>query len=324
MCTRAMWVDSGQGVLVGRNMDWAMDLGTNLWVLPRGAERTGIDGDSNSLNWRAEYGSLIASAYDIATSDGINEKGLAAHILWLAESDYGPRDPSLPAVSMSMWAQFFLDRFATVAECVAYMQANPFQVRPQGDPVSGKWSTVHLALDDASGDSVIIEYIGGKPQVHHDRAYKVMTNSPPFEQQLQHLANYEGFGGKLPLPGTTEAADRFVRASYYLERLPPAETPARAYAALLSVMRNAAQPFGVPDPVRPNISMTIWRTLLDLSKKIYAFESSFRPDIIWTRVDQLDMDKCQKLDLSAEGLVGEVNHHFKLAQPFTFLSAEAG
>ncbi|MCY0963171.1 linear amide C-N hydrolase [Streptomyces sp. H27-H5] len=77
----------------------------------------------------------------------------------------------------------------------------------------------------------------------------------PGHQQLEHLKRYEGFAGALPLPGTTEAADRFVRAAYYLDRLPPADTAARAYAALLSVMRNAAQPFGIPDLARPNISI---------------------------------------------------------------------
>ncbi|WP_308366987.1 MULTISPECIES: linear amide C-N hydrolase [unclassified Microbulbifer] len=321
MCTRALWLDSGQGVIVGRNMDWERSLGTNLWVLPREIERTGIDGDSNPLTWRADYGSLVATAYDLATADGINERGLAAHILWLAESDYGPRDASLPALSMSMWAQLFLDRFATVTECVPYMAEHPFQVRPQAEPVSGRWGTVHLALDDATGDSAIVEYIDGAPRVHHDRAYRVMTNSPPFDQQLDHLRRYEGFGGRERLPGTTEAADRFVRASYYLARLPPAESRRRAYAALLSVMCNAAQSFGVADPQRPYISTTIWRTLADLTGLVYAFESSFSPDIIWVRVDQLDMSRCSRVDLSAEGLVGEVNDRFVPAEPFTFLFA---
>ncbi|MCY0922507.1 linear amide C-N hydrolase [Streptomyces sp. H27-G5] len=148
-----------------------------------------------------------------------------------------------------------LDRFSIVAESVAALEAEPFQARPQGDAHAGTWSTVHLVLDDATRDSAVIEFLDGKPRVHHDRTYTVMTNCPPFDQQLEHLKRYEGFAGALPLPGTTEAADRFVRAAYYLDRLPPADTAARTYAALLSVMRNAAQPFGIPDLARPNISI---------------------------------------------------------------------
>ncbi|MCQ3828740.1 linear amide C-N hydrolase [Microbulbifer elongatus] len=321
MCTRTLWLDSGQGPIAGRNMDWAQSLGTNLWILPAGAERTGIENDSNPLKWTSTYASLVATAYDLASADGVNEKGLAAHILWLAESDYGERDTSQLGLSVSLWAQFYLDQFDSVAACVEYTRKHPIQVRPQGDPVSGRWSTVHLALSDASGDSAVIEIINGETQIHHDRSFTVMTNSPPFAQQLEHIKQYQGFGGNLPLPGTTEAADRFVRASYYLSKLPPADTPKRAYAALLSVMRNAAQPFGVPDPARPNISMTIWRTLIDLQRGVYAFESSFSPDIVWVQLNKMDLTKSRKLDLSQDGLVGDVTDRFIETPAFKFLSA---
>lgn len=319
MCTRVMWNKPPQPVIVGRNMDWAIPMGTNLWVLPRGEERVGMGPDDpNPLRWTARYGSVVASSYDVASSDGLNEAGLAAHVLWLAESAYGDRDPKLPALSISIWAQYYLDSFATVAEAVAALEAAPFQVRPQGDPNSGKAGAVHLALDDATGDSAIIEFIDGKPQVHHGSEYAVMTNSPPFDQQLEHLRQYAGFGGDLPLPGTTEAADRFVRASYYLDRLPGAESTPQAYAAVLSVMRNAAQPFGTPDPDRPNISMTIWRTLIDLTTRIYAFESSFSPDIIWTHLDAVDFTRTARLDLSLPGLVGDVTGRYEPHDRFPF------
>src|SRR5690625_1842154 len=118
MCTRVLWTDTGQAVLVGRNMDWGIDMATRLWVMPRRAAPTGLAGHARTLRWTAYYGSVIASSYDIATSDGVNEPGLAAHLLWLAESDFGPREPELPALAVSMWAQYFLDTCANVAEAV--------------------------------------------------------------------------------------------------------------------------------------------------------------------------------------------------------------
>src|SRR5690606_26361028 len=125
-------------------------------------------------------------------------------------------------------------------------------------------------------------------RLHHDRSFTVMTNSPPYDQQLELKKQFAGFGGDKPLPGTTEAADRFVRASYYLDRLPPADSLPRAYAALLSVMRNAAQPFGEPDPERPNISATIWRTISDLTQRRYIYESVYTPNIVWADLAELD------------------------------------
>ncbi len=120
VCTRVMWNDNGHGVIVGRNMDWLEDMGTNLWVLPRGAKRAGMDRDPNPLRWTARYGSVIASVHDYASADGINERGLAAQMLWLAESDYGPRETLLPGLSLTLWTQLFLDQFSTVADCTAF------------------------------------------------------------------------------------------------------------------------------------------------------------------------------------------------------------
>jgi choloylglycine hydrolase len=320
MCTRVLWSAGDQRVLVGRNMDWKSDLRTNLWVMPRGVERTGIDGDPNPLTWTSRYGSVVATVYDAAVADGVNEKGLAGHILWLAEADFGDRDTALPAVSVSVWLQMFLDRFATVAECVEVMRTQPFQVR--GQEMRGtEGATIHLALDDATGDSAVIEYIDGEPVVHHGREYTVMTNSPPFDEQLDHLKRYDGFGGDRPLPGTTLPADRFVRAAYYAARLPREEDRDRSYAALLSVMRNAAQPFGTSDPARPNVSETIWRTLSDLTERVYAFESSFRPFPVWARLGGLDFSRTAKVDLAGSGLSGDVTDRFVPTEPLSFASA---
>src|SRR5690606_25157767 len=109
------------------------------------------------------------------------------HILWLAESDYGTHDPSRPALSMAVWMQYFLDNFATVDEATAWIQQTDVQVVPLGDPTTGEVPAVHLALDDATGDSAIIEYVDGKVTVWHDRSYHVMTNSPTYDKQLELL-----------------------------------------------------------------------------------------------------------------------------------------
>ncbi|MGW5575425.1 linear amide C-N hydrolase [Nocardia thailandica] len=222
MCTRVLWTGSGHGVLVGRNMDWHEDMPTNLWVLPRGLARTGLADDPHPLTWTSRYGSLVAAAWDIAGSDGVNEAGLAGHVLWLAEADFGPRDTTRPGLTAALWLQYLLDRYDSVAAVVAGLAAEPVQV--QAVSARGEVSTIHLALDDASGDSAVLEYVGGELRVHHDRAYTVMTNSPPFDEQLDHLRRYDGFGGDEPIPGTTAAADRFVRAAYYSGRLPATDT----------------------------------------------------------------------------------------------------
>lgn len=90
-----------------------------------------------------------------------------------------------------------------VADAAAWITESEVQVIPLGDPATGEVPAVHLALDDATGDSAIIEYIDGKATVWHDRDYRVMTNSPTYDKQIELLAEVDGFGGTKPLPGTT-------------------------------------------------------------------------------------------------------------------------
>ncbi len=49
-------------------------------------------------------------------------------------------------------------------------------------------ATLHLAIEDADGDSAIIEFAAGKPVVHHGREFTLMTNDPTYDEQLQLLA----------------------------------------------------------------------------------------------------------------------------------------
>ena len=56
-------------------MDWKDEIDANLWAFPHGMQRDGNVG-ANSIKWTSKYGSVITSAWDIATTDGINEKDL--------------------------------------------------------------------------------------------------------------------------------------------------------------------------------------------------------------------------------------------------------
>ncbi|AQA02390.1 choloylglycine hydrolase [Mycobacterium sp. MS1601] len=326
MCTRVMWPDAAGAVLVGRNMDFHRDLMTNLWKQPRGVTRD--DGVAGRLTWTSKYGSVIATAFDMISVDGMNEAGLAGHVLWLAESTYGQYDDSRPALSQATWLQYFLDNCATVAEAVDWVTKNDVQVIQMPDPTGGEPPTIHLALDDATGDSAVIEYIGGHATVYHSPDFHVMTNSPTYDQQLELLKQWEGLGGDLPLPGDTVAEHRFARAAYYVSRLPQPASQLEAVAGMFSVIRNAAQPFRIPDPGKPDASQTIWQVVLDLTNKRYIYESTTRPNVVWVDLADLDFSEGSaqlKLDLLSKlslegGIAGNVAADFADHGPMTFLS----
>ncbi len=120
---------------------------------------------------------IVTTIYGVGTIDGMNERGLGAHGLYLNATDFGPRDPAKPGIHAALWAQYALDNAATVDEALALLdKVQIVMVEAQGHK-----AFVHLALEDATGDSAIIEYIDGKPVVHHGSEFRIMTNDPTYD-----------------------------------------------------------------------------------------------------------------------------------------------
>ena len=292
MCTRFLWSSAGHPgagvVLVGRSMDWVEPTQTVLAVRPRGAQRESAPGDPGNLTWVSDFGSVVSLMYGKIPVDGINERGLQISGLYLAESDYGARDRSRPAVMLHQAVQLLLDRFASVAEAVQWLVESRVQIVPL--MIGDHPGTAHLALADPSGDSAIVEFLAGEITVHHGTEFTVMANSPSYDQQLELLQQYRGLGGEQPLPGGTDSPDRFARAAFYSARLPETADAREAATFVFSVIRNASAPYGTADPVRPNVSTTRWRTVTDLTNRIYFFESTRSPNVIWVPLGELSFE----------------------------------
>ena len=327
-CTRVVFHGDNNNNMTARSMDWKSDVGTNLWIFPNNVKRNGNAGPK-SIEWTAKYGSVVATGYDISTTDGLNEKGLNANLLWLVESEYPAfKKTNKPLLSISLWAQYVLDNFATVDEAIKALEKEPFLVVSDSVPGENRLATLHLSISDASGDSAIIEYIKGKQVIHHDRKYQVMTNSPTFDQQLALNSYWKNIGGTVMLPGTNRAADRFARASFYINAIPKNANQRETLASVFSVIRNASVPFGLNTEEEPNISSTRWRTVVDHKNSLYFFESAVSPNVFWINLKDINFNttQTQKLELGPDQSIlysGEVNKSFKNAQPFHFLGAKS-
>lgn len=333
-CTRVVFLGKSGEVITGRSMDWAEDIKSNMWIMPRGVHRTGLGGNK-TIEWTSKYGSVITSAYDIATSDGMNEKGLVANLLYLAESDYGAKDDR-PVMSISLWGQYILDNFSTVAEAVEALKGDKIRIVAPNLP-NGRASTIHLSLSDSTGDSAIFEYVSGKLQIHHGRQFQVMTNSPTFEKQLALNEYWKNIGGLVFLPGTNRASDRFARASFlieaipkevkqeYISAVPNQNFTNQALFSTLGVVRSVGVPLGITTPGQPNISSTIWRTVADHNNLRYYFDSATSPNIFWVDLKTIDFSKSngfRKLDLLGGKIYsGNANLNFIESAPFPFYPA---
>ncbi len=320
-CSRVVYQGPKGTIITARSMDWNEDMKTNLWIFPSGLERNGEAGP-NSFKWTSTFGSVIATAYDCSSSDGMNEKGLVANLLWLAESEYEAWDQKKAGLSIAAWVQYVLDSYATVEEAVRGLSKQEFVVVTGDTPGRNSQATLHLAISDPTGDNAIFEYIGGKLVIHHSRSYQVMTNSPIFEKQLALNEYWKTIGGTVMLPGTNRAADRFVRASFYINAIPQTDNAPVAVASVFSVIRNVSVPYGISTPGQPNISSTRWRTVADHKNKIYFFESALTPNTFWVEFKDIDFSKTgkvKKLSISnGELYSGNTAGKFVETKPFRF------
>jgi penicillin V acylase-like amidase (Ntn superfamily) len=336
-CTRTLFVGAEDTVITGRNMDWKEDMSSNLWVFPAGLKRDGAAG-ARSVRWVSKYGSVIVSGYEVGTADGLNEKGLAANLLYLAESEYPKPDGKRPVLSIAAWTQYALDNYATVDEAVTALAKEPFNLIAPTLP-NGVPAALHLSISDASGDSAIFEYVKGKQIIHHGKQYKVMTNSPTYDQQLAIDEYWRSVGGLAFLPGTSRAADRFARAAFLLGAIPKKIDPNfikgvpeqsfayQAVASVLSVQRAVSVPLGISVSDEPNIASTIWRVAADQKNLVYYFDSATRPNTFWVSLAKLNLKPSapvRKLTIqNGEVFSGEAAEQFKDAAPFKFLPASA-
>jgi len=189
-------------------------------------------------------------------------------------------------------------------------------------PGTSKFTTLHLSISDATGDNAIFEYINGKLVIHHNHTYQVMTNSPIFEKQLAINTYWEGIPGTIMLPGTNRAADRFVRASYYIKAIPQTDNTRIAIGSVFSVIRNCSVPFGITSENEPNISSTRWRSVSDQKNLVYYFETVLTPNTFWVDMKKIDFGEktpCRKLVVNHETTYsGNVVDAFVDSNPFTF------
>ena len=269
-CSRILWNDNGQAVLVGRNSDWP---GTSenpgstrptLEVFPRSIARDGstlagqVVVKDNSVKRTSKYGSVVTSGFGIGSCDGMNEKGLGVHLQYLEATDFGKRDVRVPGLQAALWGQYLLDNAATVKEALALhdnIQIVMIQVGKVRSAAQATRSKMRLETP------AIIEYISGKPVIHHGKEFCVMTNDPAYDEQLRMLSQQHSSppGNHVPLPGKDKPTDdRFQRATYYVSVLPRPKSERRSggqhscgHQELVGSLR---PPFGSGDTAR-NIAL---------------------------------------------------------------------
>ena len=143
---------------------------------------------------------------------------------------------------------------------------------------------------------------------------------------LRLAAYWKNIGGSVMLPGTNRAADRFARMSYYINEATQTADPRRAVATVFSVMRNVSVPIGIKIPGQPNIADTLWLTVSDQKNKVYYYQDTNSPSILWANLNAMDFSEGsgpRRLQLDGNpDLAGDQTANFQPAELFKFMSPD--
>lgn len=312
-CTDFLITTKDRTYINGRSMEFGHIFHTSIMVHPRGEKITSpAPNQLPGLSWESQYG--FVGLFDEADQfmDGFNETGLSVGALWLPSSKYPDASEIkggkiLSYMDLPIW---ILGNFTSIDDLkphLADIQIYAFKV-----PVFNAIPPIHLAIHDAEGKSLVIEFIDGKMEVH-DNTVGVLTNDPPFAWQVTNLDNYinlsainaktitldgtvlgvTGQGtGMLGIPGDWTPPSRFVRIALFKNFI---ETPIDADGGTLAaihLLNTVDIPYGAIQSAQAKASdFTQWIVIKDLTNKILYYRTYADPNLKSFRLLPKDVEK---------------------------------
>jgi choloylglycine hydrolase len=183
--------------IAARTMEWSADLQSRLAIHGRGETRKAHSAVGEPLTWTSKFGYVGFDANHLdAIVDGVNEKGLSFGLLWMPSyTEYPEIKPGAKTLDVIDLGSWVLGSFQTVDEVKAALKS--ITISADNLPSFGGIPTAHMAVHDARGHHVVVEWIGGK-QIVYDNPTGVLTNSPPLDWHLINLTNFMMVDSKNP------------------------------------------------------------------------------------------------------------------------------
>ncbi|MCD4672819.1 MAG: linear amide C-N hydrolase [Anaerolineaceae bacterium] len=190
-CTVFSAADPKGAPLLGRNFDWNHNPALLLFNHPQEGYDSVTMVDISYLGFDLNDASFIDrfQAFDAAhiPFDGLNEAGLAVGMNAVSHAEAW-LDPQNPTIGSLAPIRLILDQAATVEEALALLQN--YNIDFEGE------TPIHYLIADASGASVIIEYIDNEMRILEPQnpGWQVSTNflfsERPAEQWPQMCNRY--------------------------------------------------------------------------------------------------------------------------------------
>ena len=333
MCTAAVY--KTKDFYFGRNLDYEFPYGEEVTITPRNYPFS-----FRFLGEMKHHYAMIGMAH-VAENyplyyDAVNERGLGiAGLNFVGNAVYkdpilrktkgrvdenkdGAAEAEIDNVAQFEFPLWLLGQCASVQEVRALLT----QINITNTPFNEKYpvSQLHWMIADRE-ETIVVEAVADGLHVY-DNPVGVLTNNPPFLQQLFRLNDYRGLSprqpkntfapgmeltsysrgmGALGLPGDLSSASRFVRAAFVRGNSVSGDSETESVSQFFHILHSVEQQRGCCDVGGGKYEITIYTSCCNADKGIYYYTT-------------YENHQITAVDLRAEDLDGAELSRYPLTQ----------
>lgn len=286
MCTAATY--KTKDFYFGRTLDYDFSYGEEVTITPRKYPFYFRD-----MGTMANHFAMIGMAHVVKDYplyyEAVNEKGLGmAGLNFVGNADYKEKAPGRDNVAQFELIPWILGQCASVKEAGILLKKMNLTNTPfrENLPVA----QLHWIIADRK-EAITVESVREGIRIY-DNPVGVLTNNPPFDEQMFQLNNYMNLSPKEPqnhfsdklslhaysygmgalgLPGDLSSQSRFVRAAFVKMNSVSGDSEAESVSQFFHILGAVDQPRGCCETRDGKFEMTVYTSCCNADKGIYYY-----------------------------------------------------
>ena len=240
--------------------------------------------------------------------DGINEKGLGmAGLNFVGFSHYSAPVSDKENIPCGLLIGYVLARCATVPEARSLLEQ--INITPTSFHKDLPCPQLHWLIADKT-QAITVESCQDGLHIHSNPV-GVLTNNPPFDQQMLHLSNFMGLSykppkttfpgnpellvysngmGALGLPGDLSSQSRFVRAAFVKGSSICDSTEVSSVTQFFHILETVSQVNGCCQLPNENFEKTVYSSCCDCDRGIYYYTTYSNRQITAVSMHNCNLD----------------------------------
>lgn len=305
MCTAAVY--KTKDFYFGRTLDYDYSYSEEITVTPRNFAFKFLHSETIYSHYAMIGTAYVTDGYPLYY-DAVNEKGLGmAGLNFVGNAVYQEPKDGKANIAQFEFIPWVISQCATVKEARALIEDTNILGTPFRDNLSA--AQLHWIIAD-NDEAITVESVSGGIKIY-DNPMGVLTNNPPFDQQMFALNNYMGLSvqplqnhfakglelkeysrgmGALGLPGDLSSQSRFVRASFVKMNSVSGDGENESVSQFFHILNSVDQQRGCCVLKDGGCEITIYTCCCNASKGIYYYTAYDNHQITAVNMNKENLD----------------------------------